>query len=808
MTPPRQDPRLRGDDTVVMHAELAEYLQCIDDEDIKSGELIEASYLDAQRVMSPQGLENYLVGIKAMCTLGKGQDLVLTYVQEMPVVAKEVGEDILPDTIEAIMKLASLTSGAVITLILANLPLAATRLGDAELLRGYLKLLHQLAGKAPRGLRPMMEALSELLSKLTLGGLRRWAHWGAQAYQRDFDGLAAYFALQTETSKSVLQRERRGTLFVDNHRKLNFYLRALWGRAFFMRPTADDFENRQGSKPFIDNYLVHLPDAFDAVGDIAGIDVYRAAAAHAAAHVVYTEGAIESSGLSPAQCCFIEIFEDARIEYLAYRRFPGLRRLWLGFFEHAMEAAPATQNATVDTMLRLGRALLGPDYRDRESWLDATAAAFRDRLAQDAANPNDSRRFGLECFERVNRQHAMPALRILQHALIAYRDDNRYLWARDENGFAGMDSEAVPWREPSLRKRVSLMEMVNEIDSELEDGSPQEIWVLPTELFPYEDHGISYNEAEGVEPLSEPFHYDEWDYQVQLARPEWTTVIEHRQHKADPEVMDRILEKHKPIASRIKHLIDALQPQGVVRKRGFEDGDELDIDAAVRAVIDIRRGIMPDPRVNIRITRHQRDLSMILLLDLSASTNDRIGSLSEQDEGYLEQPSILDLTREASGLLSWAVDSIGDNYAVHGFASDGRHDVQYYRFKDFDESYGDDSKARLAGMQGGLSTRMGAALRHAGYHLGQQSSRKRLILLITDGEPADIDERDPQYLRQDTRHAVEELAANGIHSYCLTLDPQADSYVSRIFGVNNYSIVDHIERLPERLPKVFSALTS
>jgi nitric oxide reductase activation protein len=95
--------------------------------------------------------------------------------------------------------------------------------------------------------------------------------------------------------------------------------------------------------------------------------------------------------------------------------------------------------------------------------------------------------------------------------------------------------------------------------------------------------------------------------------------------------------------------------------------------------------------------------------------------------------------------------------------------VQYYRFKDFDESYSDDSKARLAGMSGGLSTRMGAALRHAGYHLGQQGNRKRLVLLITDGEPADIDERDPQYLRQDTKHAVEELAANGIHTYCLTL---------------------------------------
>ena len=113
----------------------------------------------------------------------------------------------------------------------------------------------------------------------------------------------------------------------------------------------------------------------------------------------------------------------------------------------------------------------------------------------------------------------------------------------------------------------------------------------------------------------------------------------------------------------------------------------------------------------------------------------------------------------------------------------------------------------MAGMKGGLSTRMGAALRHAGWHLTQQNATKRLVLLITDGEPADIDERDPQYLRHDTKKAVEDLAMKGIHTYCLTLDPIADRYVARIFGENRYSIVDHVEKLPERLPAVFAALT-
>jgi nitric oxide reductase activation protein len=168
---------------------------------------------------------------------------------------------------------------------------------------------------------------------------------------------------------------------------------------------------------------------------------------------------------------------------------------------------------------------------------------------------------------------------------------------------------------------------------------------------------------------------------------------------------------------------------------------------------------------------------------------------------------VLDLTREACGLLAWAVDSIGDRFALHGFASDGRHDVRYFRLKDFDEAYDETARARLAGMQGGLSTRMGTAVRHAGRQLLQQPARQRLLLIVTDGEPADIDERDPRYLREDCRQAVNELAAQGVHSFCLTLDPGADAYVAHIFGANNYSIVDNVLALPERLPRMFSALT-
>jgi hypothetical protein len=781
--------------------EFIEYLSCLSD-DHPHLEALESSYQEAARVLSPRGLANYLEGVRAMCALGRGEDLILGYIQEIPLVAKEVGEDIIPEVVRAVMLLSSHTSGTVLTLLMSNLPLAAQRLGDAQVMTDFLGLIHVLAGKAPRGLRPMMENLEELLGKLTLGGLRRWAMWGAQAHQRDLDGQMAYFGLKSESSRAVLQKERRGTLFVDNQRKLNFYLRALWGRAFFMKPTSGDYESRRGMQPFVEDWFIHLPDAFDDFHGINGMETYRAAAAHAAAHLVYTDTDISAQQLTAVHMRCIDVFEDARIEHLAIADFPGLKKLWGGFFSAPPEedAEAKDLHPAMDLMVRMARALIDDDYRDADAEINAQAADFKAVLRDRSRDNQIAWDAGMTFYHLLVRE-GVPSLRAVSAFPIPYRDDNRYVWGFDEVSFRELGADFLPASQGQVRRTVGLMEFVNELDTETAGDDAQEIWTLESELFPYEDEGVSFNETEGKEVVSEPFHYNEWDYHIQLHRPDWATVIEVSQGRGDPESMDEILVKHRPIAQRIRHLIDALQPQGIVRRRGFEDGEEIDLNAAVRAMTDIRRGVMPDPRIGIRITRHVRDLAVVILLDLSESTNEPI---DKDDE---DGPTILSLTRESTGLLAWAIDSIGDAFAVHGFASDGRHDVRYHRFKNFDEPYDDDAKARLAGMTGGLSTRMGAALRHAGWHLNQQPASKRLVLLITDGAPADIDERDPQYLRHDAKKAVEDLAAQGVYTYCLTLDADADRYVARIFGENRYSIVDRVEKLPERLPAVFAALT-
>ncbi|MGB5454109.1 MAG: nitric oxide reductase activation protein NorD [Sedimenticolaceae bacterium] len=480
------------------------------------------------------------------------------------------------------------------------------------------KRLHQMAGKAPRGMLAMLENLDELLAKLTLGGLRRWVMWGAQAHQRDLDGQMGYFAFKTESASSILQKERRGTLFVNNQRKLNFYLRALWARVFLMRPTSGDYESRTGLKPCIEDFQIHVPDAYDPFCGIDGIEIYPPAAAHAAAHMVYTRDPISAVQLSQAQMRCIELFEDARVEYLAYSESPGLRKRWLSFLtsESSEEDEVVEIHEAMDLMMRTTRAIMDPDYDDELAVINSIAGDFRGALEQDPYNPRIAWMAGVDFYNKLAEISRIPSVRIMSDWPIAYRDDNRFFWDFDENMFVEHGADYIPATQQQIRKTVSAIEMANEVDCEL----------------------------------------------------------------------------------------------------------------------------------------------------------------------------------------------AGDNFAVHGFAADGRHDVQYCRFTDFGQHY-DDAKSQLAGMKGNLSTRMGAALRHAGWHLSEQPAQKRLVLLITDGEPADIDERDPQYLRHDTKKAVEDLAMRGIYTYCLTLDPDADRYVARIFGENNYSIVDNVERLPERLTNVFAALT-
>jgi nitric oxide reductase activation protein len=369
----------------------------------------------------------------------------------------------------------------------------------------------------------------------------------------------------------------------------------------------------------------------------------------------------------------------------------------------------------------------------------------------------------------------------------AYRDDNVGLWDFGNRGQPGQEDEA---RHQAVRRsgRTGVQVRDEEEPEESPAGAPEDV-----ELARPQQQRQSVEE-----PLSSPIRYDEWDYLVGRERPYWCTLLEKSAPEGDARQIEQVLDRNRELVNRVKVLVRAVQVQRPERLKRRFDGDRLDLDAGIGATIDLRSGVPPDPRVYSILGRRQRDLSVLVLLDLSQSTNDVAPGAGT---------TVLELAREATALLADAMDRIGDSFAIHGFASNGRHDVGYFRIKDFGQPYDDLARSRLAGMTGQLSTRMGTALRHAGSCLKNRRAHRKLVLLITDGEPSDIDVHDSQYLVLDARKAVEENLRQGIYTYCMSLDPKADRYVSRIFGIRNWTVVDHLRRLPEKLPLLYMRLT-
>ncbi len=764
----------------------------------------------AQTQLTPEGFTRFCTAIDGIIHEPKRIHIALDYAETCPKLAAAIGEQVIDDISTCILSLSS-AARSVVSLLLQKLPLAASRLNTAQAFASFLQLCQDIAQKAPSGLKPFLENLHYLLEHLGLTGLRHWALWGAQAYSGNYYGQLAYFRLESEPAKTLFDQERSGSLFVDQQRKLHYYTRALWNRPFMLRPISGELKSRRVARPKVEGIAVNLPEAWDNFGEIDGPQLYLASAVHGASHLVYGGQTILADDLTQAQLHCIALFYDAQIEAIAIARFPGLQRLWGAFFSQYADKGDAdiAPDSMLDLCMRMGHTLLDKAQLDEHSIINKLATEHHQALDDSCQLSVDlAKQQGLAFFDWLREQTQILSLRDLETIPLPYRSDNRHLWEYTPEEREFIDADHVhDSQESRTRDGASSSEQTGQPDDSGGEAAGEDADNEPLAI-PYELLGLSEPTQLSSQQPGVEHYYSEWDYALQMLRPKWATVIEREVPAGDASIMDGILTQHKGVATRLRHLVDAMQPQGLVRQRGYEDGEQIDIEAAIRAMIDIRRGIMPDPKINIRIKHHERDFALLLMMDLSQSTNDRIDGTKRGQPGYREAKSILDLTREATGLLAWAIDSIGDNFAIHGFSSDGRNDVRYFRFKDFDQGYDESARARMASMHGSYSTRMGAALRHGAAHLAQTTESKKVVLLITDGAPSDIDEKDPDYLRFDCKKAVEELHSQGMHTYCITLDPKADRYVTDIFGANHYTIVDNVEALPNRLANVFASLTT
>lgn len=723
---------------------------------------------EALAVLTRDGIDAYLEAGRVIGKLGRGVEPMLAFMEEWPSVAQSVGEAALPAVMVLIQRLQKSPNGRAITPFLQALAPVARRLQSQEQLQRYLDITLDLKARTTGsihghhttfpspGLPAFFAQAPNLLNQLTLAGLKNWVEYGIRNYRTHPERQQDYFSLQSADARAVLQRERHGTLLVDVEHKLDLYLRGLWQDGDHLVPYSTAFDELRKPIPYYDKLGIRLPDVYDDARVekgvvISGLDRYRAALAHMVGHRRWSEAQV-GDNWSPFQRMAVEFFEDCRIETLLIREYPGLRTRFLALHPKPAENAcdPETTSCLRHRMAMLSRALLDPDHDYTDVALNDFVGRFHAVMQQGESSTREIAALALSYVAKTRLQSDQFAKVHFDDTVVDYRDDNRQLWKFIEAG----------------------------------------------------DEEESFDEKRKIEPGEEirglpPRHYPEWDYASQTYRPDWASVYEALHASGNPADIDRLLAKHAALAKRLKKMLDLLKPQDKVRIRYQEEGSELDLDVAIRSLIDFKGGATPDPRINMSHRTDGRDIAVMLLLDLSESLNEKAGG-SDQ--------TILELSQEAVSLLAWSIEKLGDPFAIAGFHSNTRHDVRYLHIKGYGEHFNDDVKARLAAMQAGYSTRMGAAMRHAAHYLGARPADKKLMLVLTDGRPSDVDAHDERLLIEDARQAVKELDRNKIFTYCISLDPKADEYVGDIFG-RQFTVIDHIERLPERLPQLFMALT-
>lgn len=250
-------------------------------------------------------------------------------------------------------------------------------------------------------------------------------------------------------------------------------------------------------------------------------------------------------------------------------------------------------------------------------------------------------------------------------------------------------------------------------------------------------------------------------------------------------------------ARRLRSQFQAFTSQRA-RLRAQAHGSDLDLDACVRFAAEKASGLpASEPGLYIDSRKQERDLSCLLLADLSLSTDAWISNAAR----------VIDVIRDSMMLFGEALSATGDRFALYGFSSVRRENVRFHLLKGFDERYGAAIRGRLAAMKPGFYTRMGAAIRHSAAILSKQKSARRLLLILTDGKPNDLDKYEGRYGIEDTRVAVQEARRLGLTPFCVTIDEKAGEYLPHLFGANGYVVVRDAAMLPRVLPNLYVQLT-
>ncbi len=301
------------------------------------------------------------------------------------------------------------------------------------------------------------------------------------------------------------------------------------------------------------------------------------------------------------------------------------------------------------------------------------------------------------------------------------------------------------------------------------------------------------------EAISGEHLYPEWDVRTGQYMPAHVRVLSSRLEITPEGEIFQHDQRTRARIQAVRRQFEALRP-GRISTAGHLDGETLDLERTVRSHADFRATGVADERIWRQTRAEQRDLAVSILLDVSRSTESAIPGSGHDGR------TVIDVEREALTAFAWGLDACGDAFAIHAFSSLKRNRVYVQSAKDFHESMSRQIECRIGSLKPGFYTRLGAAIRHVSAELKEQARQRRLLLVITDGKPNDLDHYEGRHGVEDSRAAVREARRAGHAVYGITVDRNAKSWFPRIFGEGGYTLVSDPDRLTIALPNIYRQL--
>ncbi len=299
-------------------------------------------------------------------------------------------------------------------------------------------------------------------------------------------------------------------------------------------------------------------------------------------------------------------------------------------------------------------------------------------------------------------------------------------------------------------------------------------------------------EATEITRLTGTHLYPEWDHRAACYHKDHCSVLMGTAAEEGETWVPG--EQAKRRIRQVRRQFEALRTKALIL-RAQMDGQELDTEAVVRARSDLAASGQCSDRVWMQRRPMERDLAVAVLVDTSLST-----------DAWIENRRVLDVEKEALAVFSHGLAACGDPFAIYSFTSRKRAWVKVDTVKGFDENLGETVMKRIGALKPGYYTRIGAAIRHTAAELEARPNRHRLLLVITDGKPNDIDHYEGRYGIEDTRKAVQEARAKGLAVFGVTIDKKAQTYFPHVFGRGSFAIVHHLAQLSAALPRIYRHL--